>query len=68
MMLAGYYGNISFIDAQVGRILNEILTLPNTYVIFTFDHGEMLGDHYHMQKQMPYQGAVHTPYMPLTSV
>lgn len=63
MLLAGYYGNISFIDAQVGRILNEILTLPNTYVIFTSDHGEMLGDHYHMQKQMPYQGAVHTPYL-----
>lgn len=63
MLLAGYYGNISFIDAQVGRILNEIIIMPNTYVIFTSDHGEMLGDHYHMQKQMPYQGAVHTPYL-----
>lgn len=60
---AGYYGNISFIDAQVGRILDSILMLPNTYVIFTSDHGEMLGDHYHMHKLMPYQGAVHTPFL-----
>ena len=60
---AAYYGNISFIDAQIGRILNEIITLPNTYVIFVSDHGEMLGDHYHVHKSMPYQGAVHTPFM-----
>lgn len=63
MARAGYYGNISFIDAQVGRIVNECITMPNTYVIFTSDHGEMLGDHYHVHKQMPYQGAVHTPLM-----
>ena len=62
-MRAAYYGNISFIDAQIGRILNQILTMPNTYVIFTSDHGDMLGDHYHVHKSMPFQGAVHTPFM-----
>lgn len=60
---AAYYGNISFLDGQIGRILNEILILPNTYVIVTSDHGEMLGDHYRMHKNVPYQGAVHTPLM-----
>lgn len=63
MVRAGYYGNISFLDMQVGRILNELTTLPNTYVIFTSDHGEMLGDHYRMHKSTPYQGAVHIPLM-----
>lgn len=63
MLRAGYYGNISFLDSQVGRILNEVMTMPNTYVIFTSDHGEMLGDHYHVHKSLPYQGAVHTPFL-----
>ncbi|MEW9674199.1 sulfatase-like hydrolase/transferase [Ammoniphilus sp. 3BR4] len=43
---AGYYGNISFIDMQVGRIISQLQRIPNTYIIFTSDHGEMLGDHY----------------------
>lgn len=62
-LLAGYYGNISFIDSQVGRIINAITSMPNTYVIFTSDHGEMLGDHYHVHKEMPYQGSVHIPFL-----
>lgn len=60
---AAYYANISFIDTQIARIFDRILMMPNTYVIFTSDHGEMLGDHYHMHKGMPFQGAVHTPFL-----
>ncbi len=61
-LYAGYYGNIAFIDAQVGRILQKV-GFENTYVIFTSDHGEMLGDHYLMQKNRPYEGAVHIPFL-----
>lgn len=60
---AAYYGSISFIDAQLGRLMSLLVAMPNTYIIFTSDHGEMLGDHYHMQKLMPYQGATNTPFM-----
>lgn len=45
---AYYYGMISLIDKQVGKIiyaLKEKGMLDNTVVIFTSDHGEMLGDH-----------------------
>ncbi len=58
---AAYYGNISFIDAQVGRILSA--AGPNTYIIFTADHGEMLGDHYHYHKCFPYEGSAHIPFL-----
>jgi len=56
---AGYYGNIAFLDAQIGRLLAA--ADRNTYVIFTSDHGELLGDHYMYQKSRPYEGASHIP-------
>lgn len=64
-LYAGYYGNIAFIDAQIARLLQAVFLERNTYVIFTSDHGEMLGDHYRMQKNCPYQGSVHIPFLML---
>lgn len=62
-LYAGYYGNIAFLDTQVARLLQAAMADRNTYVLFTSDHGEMLGDHYLMQKNRPYQGAVHIPFL-----
>lgn len=45
---AQYYAMLSLIDDQVGKLLsylNESGRAENTLVIFTSDHGEMLGDH-----------------------
>ena len=56
---AGYYGNIAFLDAQIGRLLGAIDR--NTYVIFTSDHGDLMGDHYMYQKSRPYEGSCHIP-------
>ena len=45
---ASYYGMIALIDENVGRMLNALERTgqrENTVVIFTSDHGEMLGDH-----------------------
>ncbi len=47
-LTANYYGMISLIDHNVGRILAELNSLglaENTIVIFTTDHGDWLGDH-----------------------
>ena len=47
-MVACYYGMIDLIDKQVGRILQKLEDLglrENTMVIFTSDHGDLLGDH-----------------------
>lgn len=46
--LAVYYGMISLIDEQVGRILDRLDTLgiaESTVVVFTTDHGHFLGQH-----------------------
>ena len=42
-----YYGSISYIDQMVGRILDTLAATgreENTAIIFTSDHGEMLGE------------------------
>lgn len=47
-LIANYYGMISLIDHNVGRILAKLHDLglaERTLVIFTTDHGEWLGDH-----------------------
>lgn len=52
-----YMSAISFVDKQVGRVydtLKEIGELDNTLIIFTSDHGEMLGDYGTYQKFLPY--------------
>ena len=46
--IAVYYGMISFMDQQIGRILDELDRLgmaKNTIVVFTTDHGHFLGQH-----------------------
>ena len=47
-MRAAYYAAISFIDYQVGRILDHLESegeLDNTLIVYTSDHGELLGDY-----------------------
>jgi arylsulfatase len=59
-----YAAMIENIDRWVGRYLEELTSrgeLKNTIVVFTSDHGEMLGDHGLWQKQHPYQGSVGIP-------
>lgn len=58
---AGYYGNIAFMDSQIGRLIAA--AGQNTYIIFTSDHGDMLGDHYMYQKHRVYEGSSHIPLM-----
>lgn len=46
--IAVYYGMITFIDDQLGRILSRLEELgiaDNTIVVFTTDHGHFLGQH-----------------------
>ncbi len=46
--MAVYYGMISFMDREIGRILEALDRLDlarNTLVVFTTDHGHFLGQH-----------------------
>ena len=54
---AFYYGMVSLIDKQVGRLMDVLRRrglLENTLVVFTADHGEMLGDHHMVFKGTTY--------------
>ena len=59
-LIANYYGMISLIDHQVGRIriaLRDLGLDRNTVVIYSTDHGDWLGDHGLLLKgPMPYEG------------
>jgi len=48
ILRALYYGSVTFMDEQIGRLLAAIerkLDMQNTIVVFLADHGEHLGDH-----------------------
>jgi arylsulfatase A-like enzyme len=61
---AYYYGMISLIDKQVGRMI-EVLQrrgmLEETLILFTSDHGEMLGDHHLVFKGTTYDEVTAVP-------
>ena len=59
-----YYASISFVDEQLGRVVQALKDrgeLENTIILFTADHGEMMGDHYMWRKCRPYEGSVRIP-------
>ncbi len=63
-MLAGYYRHIEHIDACVGRMLGflrENGLEDDTIVVYTSDHGDMLGSHGLTFKQWYYEESAHIP-------
>lgn len=58
-----YYGMITEVDAQLGRIFNALEALDNTLIIFTSDHAEMMGDHWMLGKGGFYKESYHIPLM-----
>ncbi len=63
--IAAYHATIAHVDAMVGRIMAALQASGlegETVVIYTSDHGEMLGDHGILHKgQLFFDGAVHVP-------
>ena len=59
-----YYATTSFMDAQIGRVLDKLKETgldKNTIVVFTSDHGYHLGEHGHWQKQTLFEDATRVP-------
>ena len=60
----GYKAMIRLVDDQVGRILEVMAAeglMDNTVILFTADHGEMLGDHGRVQKSTWHDGSARIP-------
>jgi arylsulfatase A-like enzyme len=63
-LIHGYYACVSYIDAQVGLVLNELERLKlreNTIVVLVGDHGWNLGDHGLWAKHCLFKSSLHTP-------
>lgn len=62
---AAYYGSINHVDDLLRRIFNPVggNILNDTIVIFTSDHGEMLGDHYMFKKFRAYEASARVPFI-----
>ena len=59
-----YFGMVSLVDQKIGEVLatlDELGQLDNTWIVYTSDHGEMLGDHKLWAKMNFYHGSVQVP-------
>lgn len=62
--LAAYYGLVSFLDEQIGIVLQALTEAglaDNTRIIYTSDHGDMVGEHGLWWKSTMYESAVTVP-------
>ncbi len=65
-LIHGYYASTSFMDAQVGKVIDELDRLglaENTIVVFWSDHGFHLGDHSIWTKHTNYEQANRIPLL-----
>ena len=65
-MISNYYGLITELDYWMGKImgkLDETGLAENTLIIFTSDHGELLGAHGMREKNVFYEESSHVPLL-----
>jgi choline-sulfatase len=63
---ARYYGEITYIDQCLGRILDAVEASPdadNTLICFFADHGDHMGDHNAWQKETFFEASCHVPFL-----
>jgi arylsulfatase A-like enzyme len=61
---ATYFGMVTELDQQMGRITDQLKgwgLYDKTLIVVTSDHGEMLGDHWMLGKDSPFEQAYHIP-------
>lgn len=59
-LIHGYYASMSYMDAQLGRVMDELERLQmsdNTVIVLWGDHGWHLGDHGYWTKHTNYEQA-----------
>jgi arylsulfatase A-like enzyme len=63
---AHYYGAVTLVDKHMGRVLaalDELGMRDNTIVVFTADHGNMLGERNRMFKGVMYESSARVPLL-----
>jgi arylsulfatase A-like enzyme len=65
-LIKRYWGLVAMVDAQVGRMMETLEDLgldENTVVVYTSDHGDMMGSHRLVAKTLMYEESVRVPMM-----
>ncbi|MBB6734352.1 sulfatase [Cohnella zeiphila] len=63
---ARYYGEITYIDQCLGRVLDAVERRPdadNTLICFFSDHGDHMGDHHAWQKESFFEASARVPFL-----
>ena len=61
-----YYAAVTAIDTQVGRLLESLDSLglaEDTVVVFTSDHGQQMGSHGLLYKNVPHEESMRIPFV-----
>lgn len=64
--LRGYYAHMTAIDDCIGQLrttLKEQGLDENTIIVFTADHGDLMGSHGAWNKQQPYDESIRVPFL-----
>ena len=64
--MSQYFGMVKCIDDNVGRILTTLRqsgVLERTFIVFTSDHGDMLGEHGRVNKSIPLDGSARIAFL-----
>lgn len=62
--IQAYYASITFVDAQIGRVVEAVDRLgleKDTIIVFTSDHGYHMGEHGYYQKTTLFENAARVP-------
>ncbi|HOD80099.1 MAG: Arylsulfatase [Planctomycetes bacterium ADurb.Bin126] len=65
---AGYFGLIEHLDDQIAPLISEFIARSEKagrswLIVFSTDHGEMLGDHGYFRKCEPFEGSANIPFL-----
>lgn len=65
-MIAAYFAKVTMVDDNVGRLMGKLREMglaDNTLIVFTADHGNMLGDLNRWFKGAMYEGSTRIPLL-----
>ena len=65
-MLRGSLAHVSAIDHEMGRVLEYLDQhglAENTLLVYSSDHGDMLGSHGRMGKRQPFEESIRIPFV-----
>lgn len=65
-MISTYFGSVKNVDDNIGKLINSLKKqgiLENTIIMFSSDHGDLLGEHNQVNKGAPFEGSALIPFI-----